>query len=132
MRNRWNKLRYWQKGAILGAGFHVSAVLFIIILALILIPGSSPPGSGDLGPVSAWILLALYGLLEFIPLFLLRTLLTVTTGTVWKLPGDVNSLSSILTWILYLIYATFFYGMLGIISSKIFENIRRIYKTKDQ
>jgi len=54
--DRWfMKLRYWQKGAILGAGLHLIAVLLIELTLFYIVPLT--PGGGDMGPPLAWPLL---------------------------------------------------------------------------
>jgi hypothetical protein len=112
---RWAKLRYWQKGLIVGGGGHLMLVLLLIALFLIFVPVTPSPGSGDMGTASGWILLILYALLEIIPrsiLYLFRIDYIYEPNLSWL-------------WVVYLIYATLFYALIGIAVAKTIALARR-------
>ena len=111
----WEKLLYWQKGAIIGGVGHLLAVLFLVVLFLVFVPVTPPPGSGDMGPASGWILLILYTILEIIPgliLYLFRISYIYSPNLSWL-------------YVAYLIYATLFYGLIGIAVAKAIALVRK-------
>jgi len=111
------KLQYWQKGAIIGGGGHLVAVLVLIVLFIIFVPVSPPPlGSLDIGPAIGWILLFFYTLLEIIPDWILY----LFTGLHFRGPEVV-----IWIWVLYLIYSTLFYALIGIAVAKAITLVKK-------
>jgi hypothetical protein len=116
---RWEKLRDWQKGAVIGSIFHISSVLIIYISVLIFVPVSSPPGAGDMGPGSALGFASLSVLIEIIPTLFLYPV-TGTMGTViLAYSGPFGGLKAIIAWFLYMIYSTIVYAFMGILLIKI-------------
>lgn len=117
LKGRWKKLAYWQKGAIIGGGLHIGIVLLIILAAFLFVPRTTPPGSGDMGPASAWILYALYSLIELIPNWVAYLL----TGV--KDLGEPRP--KIWIWFLFVVYTTLFYSLVGIVIAEVIRRLRK-------
>jgi hypothetical protein len=126
LQKHWEKLPYWQKGAIIGGGLHIGIVLLIVLAALLFVPRTAPPGTGDQGTALAWILFGLYMLLEIIPLFIFRGIVSVFSGSNWKLPGELSNPREVFIWLLYLGYATIFYALLGIVFAIVIKSLKGV------
>lgn len=128
IQSRWTKLRYWQRGAIIGGGGHLVTVILILLADLILVPTTSPPGGGDMGPASMWILFFLYLIIEAIPLSLLYL---ITGRNFIHAITDLREASrlDIWIWILFILYGTIIYGICGMTIGKSIESLQKFKKT---
>ncbi len=124
IRDCWTSLRYWQKGAIIGAGFHLSLISLIFIIAFIFVPTTPPPGTGDMGTLLQWILYGFYFFLEIIPFYVLH----LTTGIDVSLLETFSNLRTAWMWALYMMYATAIYAFIGLGLSKAIQ----FHKTRDR
>jgi len=114
------KLRYWQRGAIIGGGGHLVLVLFLFVLALIFVPLTSGSG-GDMGTPTAWILFILYWLIEFIPFLILNLFFRLDVS----LLETFSNPRTIWMWALYMIYSTLLYTLVGMAVAKSIEFLRK-------
>lgn len=128
IRQRWEKLRSWQKGALLGGGGHL-ALAAVILIAYFIVVVTDKPGNGDMNLIVFVLglpLLYLFMLLELIPSYLF--------------PSGLADVPSLLTdphdyswtqwaWlILYLVYASVVYALLGTVFGQAVELLRGVKK----
>jgi hypothetical protein len=123
----WAKLRYWQKGAILGMGFHIFGIVLFMMLVLTGYWFNPTYGeefnitkrhiSGLLGSF-ALIFLSLIGA---IPIYILRLF-----GSTFIPPVDADPATHIDAWVFYILYATAVYCLLGASIGKAVEVLKRI------
>lgn len=115
LQHRWKTFSYWQKGAILGGGFHLIALFLLSSAALYVAPREDQTGSW--APAIGWILFILYGLIEFVPSWIFYLI----TGTKY-LSGPEKSWG----WVLFLIYSTLFYALIGSTIAKGIKLVRSL------
>jgi hypothetical protein len=130
--DRWNRLRYWQKGSIGGGVFHIFCLSFIITAAIIFIPKLPPPGSGDMGPPQVWIIYGLYILLELIPIVILYPILYFSVGVKLSVLEAYSSQETFAIWILFIIYSTAVYAILGMAIGKTIDRLKDTQKRDRQ
>ncbi len=116
LKRRWEELAYWQKGAIIGGGLHIGIILLIVLAALLFVPRTAPPGSGDQGTALAWILFIFYGLIEFVPVWSLYLI----TGKDLAFPGR-----NLWIWFLFIACGTLFYSLVGIGIAEVLRRVKR-------
>jgi hypothetical protein len=109
IRKHWANLKDWQKGSIIGAGLHLLGLILLVFSAYIIVPARFVKSEGDMGPFSSWVLLALLGLFELLPLGILKL-----SGVI-NLPDHFELKPPELRIILFFIYATIVYSILGIL-----------------
>lgn len=132
MRRRWMKLRYWQKGAASGSGFYLAGMFLLHLAFWIFVPTEHIPGSGDMGPLSAWILMPLYWLINGPPLLILyifskafsetRDILNSWAGnamSIWA--GNTTMIWEFIT---YLFYSAVIYAFLGMAITIVIQYLR--------
>ena len=128
--NRWESLQHWQKGAILGAGLHLGAVLFIFLSVYLFVPLSPPPGGGDMGTPLGLLFMVLSALVEFIPTIFLYPFTGHVLTLLFAFIGPNSDSISITIWLSYMTYSTIIYALIGILLAKVSERYRKNAKRK--
>lgn len=115
-----------------GGSFYLITVFLFHLTFFIFVPRTHVPGSGDMGPISAWILIGLYWLLQFIPLSVLsmaailfpaiRDALNAWASDAIKFWA--GNATTFWAFILYIFYATLVYALIGISVSKTIEFVK--------
>lgn len=127
MHGRWMKLRYWQKGALIGGGLHILAMVFIMIIFLVghwLTPeyGKEYVVLRDhLAELLGVVGLVFFSLVGSVPMYILRLLGFESTPPIYTDPRTDFG-----TWMLYILYATVIYSLAGATVGKMVQ----VFKNK--
>ena len=125
IRTRWTRLRYWQKGALLGASIHLLAVISMLVATLVIYWLS--PDYGDdfnirerhIAELLGFMVLIFFRMVDALPMFVLQLF-----GAEIDLVVKATTTKQVIAWTLYILYATVIYSVLGIIiaeSIKLFQ-----------